>query len=274
MTYAKGCDINDGDESEIDKAVKAAQESDIAVVVLGESFDMSGEAKSRTELTLPDIQLKLLNAVIETRIPVVLLISAGRPIVVEDFREKVSALAYIWQLVTATGDAVVSVPRCVGQVPVYYNRPNTGKPYRGEVWYEMCYIDESIYPRYPFGYGLSYTDFEYSNLVLSDNVMSVDGSITVSCQVTNTGVRVGKTVVQLYVRDLVGSCVRPIKELKGFEKVSLEPGESCTVSFSLEAKDLSFHNEKLEKIIEPGKFHLWIGKDSDDEKLFAEFEVR
>lgn len=104
--------------------------------------------------------------------------------------------------------------------------------------------------------------------------MSVDGSIAVSCKVTNTGVRAGKTVAQLYVRDLVGSCVRPIKELKGFEKVSLEPGESHTISFNLEAKDLAFHNEKLEKIVESGKFHLWIGKDSDDENLFAEFEVR
>lgn len=288
VTYAKGCDINDGDESEINKAVKAAKESDIAVVVLGESFDMSGEAKSRTELALPDIQLKLLNAVIETGTPVVLLISAGRPIVVEDFREKVSALAYIWQLGTATGDAVadvllgaydasgrlsVSVPRCVGQVPVYYNRPNTGKPYKGEVWYEMCYIDESIYPRYPFGYGLSYTDFEYSNLVLSDSVMTAGGRIDITCQVANRGKREGQTVVQLYVRDLVGSCVRPVKELKGFEKISLKAGETCTVRFTLDASALAFHNEKLEKVIEPGQFQLWVGQHSNDEELTTQFSV-
>lgn len=289
VVYAKGCDITEGSDKEIEVAVDTAKACDVAVVVLGESCEMSGEAHSRANLTIPEIQLQLLDAVIETGVPVVLLISAGRPIVVESFREKVAALAYVWQLGSSMGDAVadiltgkydangrlsVSVPRSVGQVPIYYNHPNTGRPNLGKVWYETGYVDESAYPRYSFGYGLSYTDFEFSDIVLSDNVMTVDGSITASCKVTNIGERAGRTVVQLYVRDLVGSCVRPVKELKGFEKISLNPGESCIVSFSLTSEELSFYNGELKKVIEPGRFHLWIGKDSEDENLFAEFEVR
>lgn len=288
VTYAKGCEILTGKEAQLQEAVKAAKESDVAVVVLGESFEMSGEAKSRSNLTLPAVQQALLEQIIETGTPVVLLISAGRPIVVETFREKVAALSYIWQLGTATGDAVadvllgaydtsgrlsVSVPRSVGQVPLYYNHPNTGKPYKGEVWYETCYIDESIYPRYPFGYGLSYTTFELSDLNISEKKISADGKITASCKVTNTGERPGQTVLQLYVRDLVGSCVRPVKELKGFEKITLEPKESTVVTFQLPASELAFYNEQNQKVVEPGEFCLWIGQNSDDETLKADFTV-
>ena len=288
VAYAKGCDIHKGSEGDIQEAVNIAVESDVAIVALGESFEMSGEAYSRTELTLPDIQRKLLNAVIETGVPVVLLISAGRPIVVEEFREKVAALAYIWQLGTATGDAVadvltgqcdvsgrlsVSVPKAVGQVPVYYNHPSTGRPALGKTRFEVGYMDMDAYARYPFGYGLSYTAFVFSNLTLSGDEMSVDGSITVTCQVTNIGERAGKTVAQLYVRDLVASRVRPIKELKGFEKISLEAGETGTVSFVLQAKDLAFHNDKLEKVVEPGVFQVWVGEHSADECNRGEFYV-
>lgn len=288
VSYARGCDISEGTDEEMNEAVEVVLQSDVAVVVLGESFKMTGEAKSRVDLTLPDVQLQLLDKVIATGIPVVVLLSSGRPIVVESFRERVAALVYTWQLGTAMGDAVadiitgkhdangrlsISIPRCVGQVPIYYNCMNTGHPYYGKVWYETCYIDESIYPRYAFGYGLSYTTFEYSDLQLSSDKMTVDGCIEVSCKITNTGKREGKTVAQLYIHDLVASCVRPVRQLKGFEKVSLEAGESCVVNFTLQAKDLAFHNEKLEKVVEPGEFHLWIGQDSNDQRLFAEFEV-
>lgn len=288
VTYAKGCDIFEGDEEEIKHAVQIAKESDIVILVLGESHDMSGEAKSRAHLTLPEIQLKLLDAVIETNIPVVLLISAGRPIVVEDYKKKVAALAYTWQLGTAMGDAVadiltgkydangrlsVTVPKCVGQVPLYYNHSNTGKPYRGVFWAETGYMDETPKPSYPFGYGLSYTDFEITTLSLSNDSMKRDGSIDITCQVANKGKRDGQTVVQLYVRDLVGSCVRPVKELKGFEKITLKAGETCAVRFTLDASTLAFHNEKLEKVIEPGQFRLWVGQHSNDEELSAQFSV-
>ncbi len=288
VTYAKGCDICEGCDAKLSEAVEIARKSDVAVLVLGEGEDMSGEAKSRTDISLPQIQLKLLDAVLETGVPVVLLISAGRPIVVEDFREKVAALAYIWQLGTSTGDAVaevmtgrcdvsgrlsVSVPKSVGQIPVYYNYPSTGRPALGKIWYETGYIDENAHSRYPFGYGLSYTEFEYSDLRLSANEMTADGSITINCKVKNVGKRAGKTVVQLYVRDLVGSRVRPIKELKGFEKIDLDAGESRTVTFILQARELAFHNEKMEKVVEPGRFRLWVSKDSREEGISGEFEV-
>lgn len=286
--YAKGCDISEGSDEEIRTAVEVAKESDVAVLVLGESFDMSGEAHSRTDLTLPDIQQKLLEAVLDTGVPVVLLISAGRPIVVEEFREKVAALAYIWQLGTATGDAVadvitgrcdacgrlsVSVPKSVGQVPVYYNHPSTGRPALGKTRFEVGYMDMDCFPRYPFGYGLSYTEYELSELLLSSDTMDANGSIIVTCKVSNVGKCDGKTVVQLYVRDLVGSRVRPVKELKGFEKLALKAGESRTVSFELRAEDLAFHNEKMEKVVEPGRFRLWIAQDSQDESNSKEFVV-
>ena len=288
VTYAKGCDIHDGSNEDLEEAVRVAAENDVVVLVLGESFEMSGEAHSRADLTVPNVQQQLFDAIAKTGTPIVLLISAGRPIVVEPFLGKAAAIAYIWQLGTATGDAVtdiitgaydangrmtVSVPRSVGQVPIYYNHPNTGRPNLGKVWYETGYVDEAAYPRYPFGYGLSYTTFTVSELELSSDAMDVDGCIHITCKVTNVGDRKGQTVVQLYTRDLVASYVRPVKELKGFEKVSLEAGESKTVQFTLSANDLAFHNEKLEKIVEPGKFHLWVGQNSDDETLFAEFEI-
>lgn len=288
VTYAKGCDLNESSDEELRTAVCAAQNSDVAVVVLGQHFNMSGEAKSRANLTLPDAQLQLLDTILATGKPVVLLISDGRPTVVESFRDRVAALAYIWQLGTMTGDAVadvltgkcdangrltVSVPRSVGQVPIHYNHPNTGRPHLGLVWYETGYTDEDATPRYPFGYGLSYSSFALSELTLSTDTIPVNGSLTVTCRVTNTGARAGKTVAQLYIRDLVGSCVRPVKELKGFKKVVLEPGASCTVSFELPADALAFHNEKLERVVEPGKFRLWVGQHAHDETLCGEFTV-
>lgn len=288
VAYEKGCDIESGTEEELERAVTLAKENDVVILALGESFEMSGEAKSRANLTLPEVQCRLFEKVVQTGVPVILLISAGRPIVVEGLREKTAALAYIWQLGSRMGDAVakmlsgetevsgrlsVSVPRCVGQVPVHYNHPNTGHPYFGKVWYETCYIDESIYPRYPFGYGLSYTQFELSELELSKTQITCEESLSVSCMVRNIGKRVGKTVLQLYVRDLVGSIVRPVKELKGFEKITLEPGERRRVTFRLSKEMLAFHNRNMDKVVEPGKFYVWVGEHSDDERLKAEFSL-
>ncbi len=256
------------------------EDSDVILVVLGEDSDQSGEAKSKTDLHLERSQQELLEEMIQTGKPVVLLISAGRPLIVEPYRDKVAALAYIWQLGTATGDAVadvltgvvdasgrlsVSVPRSVGQLPMYYNHPSTGRPYKGESWIETRYIDESPLPSYPFGYGLSYTEFQYSDLTLSAEKMSPEGEITVSCLISNVGERPGQTVAQLYIRDLVGSVVRPIKELKQFQKISLVAGESKEVSFVLSAEELAFHNERLERKVEAGEFHVWIGEHSDDD---------
>jgi len=286
---AAGCAITENDESKIPEAVELAKRSDVAVLVLGEARDMSGEAKSRAFIRIPDIQLKLLDAVLETGTPVVLLISAGRPIIVEEFKDRVDALAYIWQLGSETGNAVadiltgaynpsghltMSVPRHEGQLPVYYNHFRTGRPYQNKVWYESKYMDLNPTPAYPFGYGLSYTQFAFDNLKLSANEMTTDGSIRVEFDVRNTGNADGHNVAQLYIRDLVGCCVRPVKELKGFQKLFVKAGETVTAEFTLRAKDLAFCDPYGKMIVEPGKFHLWVAQNAWDETLSVEFAVR
>lgn len=286
---APGCAITGEDESKIPEAVELAKRCDVAVLALGEGRDMSGEAKSRAFIRIPDIQQKLLNAVLETGTPVVLLISAGRPIIVEEFKDRVAALAYIWQLGSETGNAVadvltgaynpsghltMSIPRHEGQLPVYYNHFRTGRPYQNKVWYESKYMDLDPTPAYPFGYGISYTQFAFENLVLSADEMTTDGSIQVSFDVRNTGSVDGYAVPQLYIRDLVGCCVRPVKELKGFCKLFVKAGETVRAELSLQAKDLAFCDPIGKMIVEPGKFHLWVGQNAWDETLFAEFAVR
>ena len=288
VEYAMGSDISGDDESRIPEAVELAKRSDVAVLVLGEGRNMSGEAKSRAFIRIPEIQQKLLDAVLETGTPVVLLISAGRPIIVENVKDRVDALAYIWQLGSETGNAVaevltgaynpsgrltMSVPRHEGQLPVYYNHFRTGRPYKNKVWYESKYIDLDPTPTYPFGYGLSYTRFVYENLSLSATEMSSEGSIRVMFDIHNTGSTDGFAVPQLYVRDLVGCCVRPVKELKGFSKLLVKAGESVQAELVLRAKDLAFCDPNGNMIVEPGKFHLWVGQNALDETLFAEFSV-
>ncbi len=285
---AAGCGITGDDESKIPEAVELAKRSDVAVLVLGEARDMSGEAKSRAFIRIPDIQQKLLDAVLETGTPVVLLISAGRPIIVEEFKDRVDALAYIWQLGSQTGNAVadvltgaynpsgrltMSVPRHEGQLPVYYNHFNTGRPYQNRVWYESKYMDLDPTPAYPFGYGLSYTQFAFENLNLSTSEMTADGSIRVSFDIRNTGNADGYAVPQLYIRDLVGCCVRPVKELKGFSKLFVKAGETVRTELTLRAKDLAFCDPYGKMIVEPGKFHLWVGQNAWDETLFGEFAI-
>ena len=286
---APGCAITGEDESKIPEAVELAKRCDVTVLVLGEGRDMSGEAKSRAFIRIPDIQQKLLNAVLETGTPVVLLISAGRPIIVEEFKDRVAALAYIWQLGSETGNAVadvltgaynpsghltMSIPRHEGQLPVYYNHFRTGRPYQNKVWYESKYMDLDPTPAYPFGYGIGYTQFTFENLVLSADEMTADGSIRVSFDVRNTGSVDGYAVPQMYIRDLVGCCVRPVKELKGFCKLFVKAGETVRAELSLQAKDLAFCDPIGKMIVEPGKFHLWVGQNAWDETLFAQFVVR
>lgn len=289
VEYAAGCAINGDDESRIPEAVELAKRSDVAVLVLGEARDMSGEAKSRAFIRIPEIQQKLLNAVLETGTPVVMLISAGRPIIVEEFKDRVDALAYIWQLGSETGNAVadiltgayipsghltMSVPRHEGQLPVYYNHFRTGRPYQNKVWYESKYMDLDPTPAYPFGYGLSYTQFVFENLNFSAREMPADGSIRVQFDIRNTGSVDGYAVPQLYIRDLVGCCVRPVKELKGFSKLFVKAGETIHTELTLHAKDLTFCDPTGKMIVEPGKFHLWVGQHAWDETLFGEFAVR
>ena len=195
---------------------------------------------------------------------------------------------YIWQLGTQTGNAVaknlfgicnpsghltVSVPHTEGQIPVNYNHTSTGHPALGKVWYESKYIDAPIEPDYCFGYGLSYTDFVLSDLKLSSDTMPADGEITASFQVKNVGAYDGKAVIQLYIHDVTASIVRPVKELKGFQKLSLKCGEEISTSFTVKGSDLGFYNEQLKLITEPGKFELFIGQSSRDNALTAAFSV-
>lgn len=286
--YAKGSDISEISADDLDAAVNIAKNCDEVILVLGESEEMSGEAKSRVHLRVPDAQIELFNKISELGKPIILLISAGRPIIVEEFKQKAHSIVYIWQLGTETGNALAdvllgkcdiqgrltaSVPYHEGQLPVYYNKNHTGRPALGKVWYETGYIDMTTAAAYPFGYGLSYTEFEYSDLTLSSTEMKKDGGIEVSCRVKNVGSRAGYTVAQLYVRDLFASCVRPIKELKGFSKIYLEAGEEKEVRFNLKADDLAFYNPSLERVVEEGKFKLWVAKHSSDNSLEAEFTV-
>jgi beta-glucosidase len=265
----------------LDEALKVAAEADVIVAAMGESSEFSGEATSRTDLTLPDTQKRLMEALLATGKPVVMLNFSGRPTVMEWESEYVPAILNVWFGGSETGDAIadvifgdvvpsgrltVSMPRNMGQIPIYYNHLNTGRPLPADkdefVKFRSAYMDSPNSPLYPFGYGLSYTTFDYKDLGLSSDVMPMDGSLTAAVTVTNTGDRAADEVVQLYVRDLVGSISRPVKELKGFKRVSLAPGESKRVEFTLTPEDLKFYNFDLEYVNEPGDYRLFIGPNS------------
>ncbi len=286
----KGCGITaaDNDNITIDEAVKASAECDVIIAVVGEEAGMSGEANSRSDLTLTGNQHELIESLIATGKPVVLLVASGRPLVLTPYKDKVAAMMLIWQMGSAVGDAVAniltgtvspsghlttSMPVCTGQIPIYYNHTNTGRPALGRWPFESKYRDCQIAPLYPFGYGMSYTTFSFENITVSDNKMTKDGKLTVTLTVRNTGNFDGASVVQLYVRDLVGSCVRPVKELKGFEKVFLKSGECKSVTLTVSASDMAFHNFNMEKVIEAGKCKLWISQSSDDEAFEFDFEI-
>lgn len=263
------------------EALRVAAGADVIVAALGESSEYSGESSSRTILTLPETQRRLLEALLATGKPVVMLNFSGRPTVMTWESEHVPAILNVWFGGSEAGDAIADVvfgkvspsgkltmtmPRSVGQIPVYYNHFNTGRPKADDSRFEKFrtgYLDSPNAPLYPFGYGLSYTDFSYGPVVLSSDRMATDGSITATCEIENTGSVKGSTVAQLYVRDMVGSLCRPVKELKGFDKIELAPGEKRTVSFTVNASDLAFHQADNTLAVEPGDFKLWIAPDSE-----------
>ena len=290
IVYSRGCGItvSDDDNITIAEAVKTSAECDVIIAVVGEEAGMSGEANSRSDLTLSGNQHELIESLIATGKPVVLLVASGRPLVLTPYKDKAEAMMLIWQMGSAVGDAVAniltgtvspsghlttSMPVCTGQVPIYYNHTSTGRPALGRWPFESKYRDCQIEPLYPFGYGMSYTAFSFEDITVSDNKMAKDGKLTVTLTVRNTGNFDGASVVQLYVRDLVGSCVRPVKELKGFEKVFLKSGEGKTVTLTLSASDMAFHNFNMEKVIEAGKCKLWVGQSSNDETFEFDFEI-
>jgi beta-glucosidase len=267
------------------EALKTANESDVIIAALGESAEMSGESSSRTNLEIPQAQKDLLQELLKTGKPVVLVLFTGRPLVLKQENASVPAILNTWFAGSEAGSAIADVlfgnenpsgkltstfPRSVGQVPIYYNQKNTGRPLLNKEGkfekFRSNYIDERNEPLFPFGFGLSYTTFDYSNLRVSSDEMNFNQKIKVSVDVSNTGNFDGKEVVQLYIRDLVGSVTRPIKELKGFQKITLKKGEMQTVTFEISVEDLKFYNSDLQFIAEPGSFQVFVGPDSNTEK--------
>ena len=300
ITYAKGSNLisdaayeeratmfgrslnrdNRTDKEMLDEALKVAAGADVIVAALGESSEMTGESSSRTDLNIPDVQRTLLEALLKTGKPVVLTLFTGRPLTLVWEQENVPAILNVWfggsEAAYAIGDVLfgdvnpsgkltMTFPKNVGQIPLFYNHKNTGRPLAEGKWFEKFrsnYLDVDNEPLYPFGYGLSYTTFRYSDITLDKTVMGQDGSVTATVSVTNTGKRDGAEVVQLYIRDLVGSITRPVKELKGFEKVFIKAGESKTISFKITPELLRFYDYDLNHVAEPGDFDIMIGGSS------------
>ncbi len=268
----------------LEEALEVAGKADVIVAALGESSEMSGESSSRSELGIPDAQRRLLEALLQTGKPVVLTLFAGRPMTLMWEHDNVPAILNVWfggsEAAYAIGDVLfgdvnpsgklsMCFPKSVGQLPLFYNHKNTGRPLEDGHWFEKFrsnYLDVDNDPLYPFGYGLSYTTFEYSNITLDKTSIDDSGEITASVTLTNSGGYDGAEVVQLYLRDVVGSITRPVKELKGFRKVFLKAGESTTVSFKITPDLLKFYNYDLEYVCEPGDFDVMIGGNSRDVK--------
>ena len=282
---------NRTDQQLLDEALKIASQADVIVAALGESSEMSGESSSRTNLNLPDVQHTLLEALLKTGKPVVLVLFTGRPLVLNWEQEHVPAILNVWFGGSEAGPAIGDVlfgavnpggkltmtfPKSVGQIPLYYAHKNTGRPLKEGKWFEKFrsnYLDVDNDALYPFGYGLSYTTFRFSDITLNRSSIGMDNELVASVTVTNTGDRAGSEVVQLYIRDLVGSVTRPVKELKGFEKIYLQPNESRTVRFTIAPEMLKFYNADLKFEAEPGDFDVMIGPDSRNVKT-ARFTLR
>lgn len=290
LLYAKGCEVDGDNKDGFAEAVATAKQADVVILSIGERRDMSGEAKSRSDIHLPGVQEDLVKAIQATGKPVVVLINAGRPLVFNWTADNVPAIVYTWWLGTEAGNAIANVlfgdynpsgklpmtfPREVGQIPIYYNHFSTGRPAKDENQnnYVSAYIDLKNSPKFPFGYGLSYTKFDYSGLKLSSVKMKNNETIKVSFQLSNVGKAAGEEVVQLYLKDKFGSVVRPVLELRDFQKVKLNAGESKTIEFTIDKEKLSFYNDKLEWTAEPGDFEVMIGASSADIKLKSDFEL-
>lgn len=281
VLVARGSNINDDTTAYFKDAIQKAAQADVVVLAIGEAGWMSGEASSRSDIRLPGVQQRLADEIIKTGKPVVVVLMNGRPLAIPELDASATAIVETWFLGTQAGNAIADVlfgdynpsgkltatfPRSVGQVPLFYNMKNTGRPMENDPKnkYTSKYLDIPNTPLYPFGYGLSYTTFEYSPVTLSAAEIGAQDSLTVTTTVKNTGSRAGEEVVQLYVRDWVGSVTRPVKELKGFRKISLKPGETQTVSFTLTSDDLVFHRADMSLGAEPGKFTVFVGGNSRD----------
>lgn len=281
LLYAKGCNVDDQDRSMFAEAVETAKKADVVIMTLGEGHAMSGEAKSRSSIGFSGVQEDLLKEIVKTGKPIILMVNAGRPLIFNWAAENIPAITYNWWLGTEAGNSIADVlfgavnpggklpmtfPRTEGQIPVYYNHYNTGRPAKNNTDrnYVSAYIDLDNDPKFPFGYGLSYTDFKYSDMVLSSSNLKGNQTLNISVTVSNTGKYDGEEVVQLYIRDLFGKVVRPVKELKGFQKILIKKGESRKVDFKLTPEDLKFFDDELNFDWESGDFDIMIGTNSQD----------
>lgn len=290
LLYARGCGFNDTSKAGFAEAIAVANQADVVVLSIGEKHDMSGEAKSRSTINLPGVQEELVKELQKTGKPIVILINAGRPLVFNWTADNMPTIVYTWWLGSEAGNAIADVlfgdynpsgklpmtfPRNEGQIPIYYNHLNTGRPAKNEDdhIYVSAYTDIKNTPKFPFGFGLSYTTFAYSDLKLSKTAMKPSETLTASVTITNTGKVAGEEIVQLYLRDKVASIVRPVKELKGFQKIMLAPGESKTITFSIDNHMLAFYHANLDFRSEAGQFDLMIGASSEDIRQKSSFEL-
>jgi beta-glucosidase len=299
ILYAKGANISDdtlfakkvnvfGTRIDIDKrnpaemlteALNVANQSDVIVAVVGEASEMTGEAASRTDITIPESQKLLVMALSKTGKPLIVVVMTGRPLALTEENEFATAMIVTWHAGIEAGNAIADVlfgnynpsgklsatfPRNIGQVPIYYNSKNTGRPSApNSPKFQSNYLDVPNTPLFPFGYGLSYTSFSYADFLINKKEMNASEKITASVTVTNNGNYDGEEVVQLYIRDVVGSITRPLKELKGFQKVFLKKGESKKIAFTIAIDDLKFYNYNLKWVAEPGDFEVMIGTNSE-----------
>jgi len=286
LLYAKGCNIND-DSTNFAEALKVAQNADVIVLALGEGAWMSGEASSRSNINLPGVQNELYKEILKLGKPLVVVLMNGRPLTIQHIANTADAILETWFAGTRAGDAIADVlfgdynpsgkltatfPRSVGQIPLYYNAKNTGRPFDEKNKYTSKYLDIQNTPLYPFGFGLSYTTFSYSDVKVNKDSISMTDTLQISVTVKNTGKIAGEEVVQLYVRDLVGSVTRPVKELKGFKKLMLQSGESKEIVFKLTSNDLAFYTLDMTFKAEKGDFKVFVGTNSVDVKE-AKFKI-
>jgi beta-glucosidase len=286
VQVVKGCGPFEEIEGGIDEAVKAARRADVAVLTLGYPGALSGEAASMTSVELPQVQKELLEAVRKTGTPVVVLLVTGRPMALESVEPMMDGLLVVWHPGSEGGNAVADLlsgdyspsghlamtfPRCDGQIPIRYNHKATGRPTERtqgvlsldnmHKYYKSCYLFTPNTPLYPFGYGLSYTQFSYDSLEVVNPLVAMGEDVVIKARVTNTGKKDGATVAQLYVHDMVASTTRPVRELKGFKRVELKAGESAELEFILKPSDLAFCREDMKFAVEPGDFMVWVGDD-------------
>lgn len=288
VLHSRGCEIDGRSTEGFEDAVKAAGESEVAIVVVGEGGEMSGEAASRASLELPGVQEELVKAIHGTGVPVVEVLMNGRPLAISWSAEHIPAILETWFLGIQAGNAIADVifgnynpggklpvtfPRTVGQVPIHYNHKNTGRPPSAEKW-SSKYLDAPFTPLFPFGHGLSYTRFEFNDLRIEAKGRGRNADVRITLRVMNAGDREGDEVVQLYLRDAVASVTRPVKELKGFKRIALKPGEEEVVDFTLSSEQLSLLDRDLKQVVEPGIFEVMVGKSSEDIQLSGSFEVK